>query len=300
MPDLASSRLRHFARTRPLVLFFPLAYAWAWSFWLLVPRNLLQREGSISDIIELSLFLLGAFGPTVAALVTQWLAYRNLKICHIWTGWKPLAVGLAAGLSCFVIATVIGPALSLVRAPVNELNWSALMHLGPYAINYSTFLGGPINEEPGWRGFALPRLQQRFGPYLATLIIAPLWAGWHMPAFYLQDWTTLSPWQFLLIEVGVSFLLRAAANISRFDVLVAVLLHAFFNTSSGLVNALTHSLPPRSYPQTSYALTVFVCGVVLGTMALGLRRTSPFPIEQVSDDAIGTAKLFAQRTTNRV
>ncbi|HEX8893983.1 MAG TPA: hypothetical protein VF783_11705, partial [Terriglobales bacterium] len=58
---------------------------------MLAPRNLLQREGSISDIIELSLPV-GAFGPTVAALVTQRLAYRKLKICHIWTGWKALVV----------------------------------------------------------------------------------------------------------------------------------------------------------------------------------------------------------------
>ena len=99
---------------------------------MLVPRNLLQPEGSISDVIELSLFLVGAFGPTVAALVTQWLAYRNLKICHIWTGWKALVVGLAAGVSCFVIATVICPALSLVRALVKELDRPALAHLAPH------------------------------------------------------------------------------------------------------------------------------------------------------------------------
>ena len=282
MLDLATSRLRHFARSRPLVLFFPLAYAWAWSFWLLVLRNPLhlQLEGSIADIFGISLFLVGACGPSVAALVTQWFAYRNLKICHIWTGWKPLLMGAVVGVSCFFIAAVIGPALSLVRAPLKELNWSVLAHWTTYAVNYSTFLGGPINEEPGWRGFALPRLQQRFGPYLATLILAVLWAGWHLPAFYLQGWTTVSRWQFLLIEVGVSFLLTAAANISRFNVLVAVLLHAFFNTSSGLVNALTYSLPPRSHPQTSYALTVFACGVVLGTMSLGLKGTSPSEIER--------------------
>ena len=274
-PDQHVSRLTHFARTRPLVLFFPLAYAWAWSLWLLVPRTLLLRQGSLSDSVELSLFMLGAFGPSVAALVVQWLANRNLKICHVWTGWKPLLMGVAAGVICFFFATVIAPALSLVRAPVTGLNWSALAHVSVYAFNYSTFLGGPINEEPGWRGFALPRLQQRFGPYLATLILAPLWAGWHIPLFYLGGWTSASPWQFLLIEIGISFLLTAAANISRFNILVAILLHAFFNTSAGLVNALTYNLTPRVYPQTSYALTVFLCGVVLGIVSLKFVHGTP-------------------------
>ncbi len=273
--DQHCSKLTYLARTRPLRLFFFLAFAWAWCFWLFLPHKLLQ--GSNSEIVELSILLVGAFGPSVAALVVQWLAHRNLKICHVWTGWKPLLMGVLVGVVCFLVATVIAPALSLVRVPLKGLNWSALAHLSTYAINYSTFLGGPINEEPGWRGFALPRLQQRFGPYLATLILAPLWAAWHTPLFYLQGWTTASPWQFFLIEIGVSFLLTAAANISRFNIFVAILLHAFFNTSSGLVNALTHSLPPRAYPQTSYALTVFFCGVGLGVMILRLLfgRTEP-------------------------
>jgi membrane protease YdiL (CAAX protease family) len=40
-----------------------------------------------------------------------------------------------------------------------------------------------IGEEPGWRGFALPRLEARHGPLGATLILIPLWALWHWPAF---------------------------------------------------------------------------------------------------------------------
>ncbi len=39
-------------------------------------------------------------------------------------------------------------------------------------------------EETGWRGFALPRLQRRFGPVTATLVVAVIWAGWHVPQFF--------------------------------------------------------------------------------------------------------------------
>jgi membrane protease YdiL (CAAX protease family) len=111
-------------------------------------------------------------------------------------------------------------------------------------------------------------LQKRFGPYRATIILAPLWAAWHLPLFRVEGWNTASPWQFFLIVMGAAFLLTAAANLSKFSVLVAMLLHSFFNTSAGLVNALDHDLPPRPYPTTSYALAVLVCGVVLGAAIL--------------------------------
>jgi uncharacterized protein len=103
----------------------------------------------------------GAFGPTVAALITRWLAHRDLKICRVWTGWYSLATGLAFGLGAFFIVTVLIPSAAIAKAPVYALHWSSLLHWSTYAFNYSTLLGGPLPEEPGWRGFVLPRLQQR-------------------------------------------------------------------------------------------------------------------------------------------
>jgi uncharacterized protein len=227
--------------------------------------------GSDSDAFEISLFIIGAFGPTVAALATQWLSHRDARIYRFRTGLRPMFAGLALGSAGFFIATVVGPALSLAKAPLHDLNWSPLLHWSTYAVNYSTFLGGPVNEEPGWRGFALPRLQARFGPYLATVILAPLWAAWHIPMFWVEGWTTVNPWQFVLILLGASFLLTAAANLSRFNILVAILLHALFNTSPALLNALTHNLPPRPYTQTNYSLTVLALGTAIGAAALLVR-----------------------------
>ncbi|MGZ7050154.1 MAG: CPBP family intramembrane glutamic endopeptidase [Methanobacterium sp.] len=41
--------------------------------------------------------------------------------------------------------------------------------------------GGPLNEEPGWRGFALPRLHNFYSPLIASIILALIWAFWHFP-----------------------------------------------------------------------------------------------------------------------
>jgi membrane protease YdiL (CAAX protease family) len=269
------SPLTRFAQARPLTLFFLLTYTWTWTLWLALPRFI--PDNKAESFGEL-LIITGAFGPTVAALITRWLTDRDLKICRVWTGWYSLAAGLSFGLGAFFVTTLLATSVAQAKAPMHELHWSSLMHWSTYGINYSTFLGGPVNEEPGWRGFALPRLQKRYGPVWATLILAPLWAGWHLPLFQMPDWSSANPWQFLLILVGIAFLLTAAANISKFNVVVAIVLHAFFNTSSGLANALMLALPRRSHEMTIYTFVVLVGGVTVGLAALRMRGNLSAPI----------------------
>ena len=40
---------------------------------------------------------------------------------------------------------------------------------------------GPLGEEPGWRGFALPILLKLQSPLNASIIIAVIWGIWHLP-----------------------------------------------------------------------------------------------------------------------
>jgi membrane protease YdiL (CAAX protease family) len=60
----------------------------------------------------------------------------------------------------------------------------ALMMLNP--------LQGSLGEEPGWRGFGLPRLLSDRSPLVATLILGVLVAGWHAPLFLTGMYTSLS------------------------------------------------------------------------------------------------------------
>jgi membrane protease YdiL (CAAX protease family) len=258
-----------FAQRHPLISFFVLTYVWSWCIWVLVP-NLLDYLGPKyhTDPVYITIFLSGIFGPTVAALMAQWLAYRDFRICTVWTGWRSFLLGLGVGLASFFAVTVAAPSFALVKAPWTALHWSALAHWSTYGINYSTFLGGPVSEEPGWRGFALPKLQRRFGPFWATLILAPLWAGWHLPLFQMPGWSSASPWQFLLILIGVSFLITAATNLAKFGLVVPIVLHAFFNTSSAMGNSLNQNLPIRNHEMLIYTFVVLICGTGLGLTIL--------------------------------
>jgi uncharacterized protein len=72
-------------------------------------------------------------------------------------------------------------------------------------------LGGPLFEEPGWRGFALPRLQQLHGPLIGGLILGSLWALWHLPGFLVPQ--KLPPAGTVMDFVTVSLALIALAYI---------------------------------------------------------------------------------------
>jgi hypothetical protein len=55
-----------------------------------------------------------------------------------------------------------------------------------FAVRLINPLDGPMGEEPGWRGFALPGLQTTLSPLVTTMILAVLITGWHLPTFLLE------------------------------------------------------------------------------------------------------------------
>jgi membrane protease YdiL (CAAX protease family) len=96
---------------------------------------------------------------------------------------------------------------------------------------YVLFLGGALGEEPGWRGFALPRLQSLHGPLVGSLILGVLWALWHLPLFW-TPWNTLTALNivvFVLAATCLAIMYTRVFNNTKGSVLMAILIHAAFN-----------------------------------------------------------------------
>ena len=54
-----------------------------------------------------------------------------------------------------------------------------------FAIRLVNPTDGPLGENSGWQGFALPGLQgSGYSPLFATAIVAPLVSLWHLPLFF--------------------------------------------------------------------------------------------------------------------
>jgi uncharacterized protein len=107
---------------------------------------------------------------------------------------------------------------------------------------YVFFLGGPLGEEPGWRGFALPRLQRRYGPLVGSLILGPIWAFWHLPLFWAPAWnlppTILNIVMFVIAATAFTIVMTWVFNNTKGSLLIAVLVHTSFDMVLAILNGL--------------------------------------------------------------
>ena len=189
----SDSPLKQVIVRHPLLAFFALAYAFSW---LVTLPLLLGTNGlglfayTVPPGVAFALIVLQQFGPTLAALVMATLTGSGAR--HLLQHYLRLRVGLTAYL-----VTLVGPPLMILLGALVVRGggvWQALaldgfMLLPTWLIQLALlfFLGGPIGEEGGWRGFALPRLQLRHGALLASVILAPFWVLWHLPLFFIPQ-----------------------------------------------------------------------------------------------------------------
>lgn len=90
-----------------------------------------------------------------------------------WLG--PLLI-FAIGLGIYLIFGGQVPSFTVFRQELHLLPIFLLVMFLPF--------NGPLGEELGWRGYVLPRLQQRSGALIASLVIGTIWGIWHLPSFF--------------------------------------------------------------------------------------------------------------------
>ena len=234
---------------RPLLVYFVFAYFFSWLVFVPMVVFRLAPQWSI----------LASFGPCAAALVTDYLRTGSWRAFRV-VGSIPRSVAAASvGIALTVVAYVVIPGVS--TANPSALNWSILVSPGVY--NYSTLLGGPLGEEFGWRGYALPLLEKRFGPLAGCVILGVVWAGWHLPLFLSRGWTSAPLWIYVLIVTGLSLIMGFSANLAGFAVAPAILIHAMFNTVARFLNGLFGSMQPSTH-------LPFELVMALGGLGVGL------------------------------
>lgn len=231
--------------------FFVLTYAISWSLWGLSSVG----GGPV-------LFFLGGFGPFVSAAfvtlisrlrVRQWLL--SLLVWRVSPWYYAFAIFFPVAIYAVINAVLMVIGFQLA-APV--LPGILTSYVGTFVL-VATIGGG--FEEPGWRGFALPRLQARWSPVVATLILGMAWGVWHVPLY--------GPAGFI-VPMILAFFYTWLYNRTG-SVLLCVLFHASFTPAQDFLTFAEDAPMVDVVILGVYAVSAL--GFVLATRGrLGLRR----------------------------
>jgi membrane protease YdiL (CAAX protease family) len=191
-----------------------------------------------------------------------------------------------AAANWVIVALVLPLAMIVVAIAVSVLAFDAptpvitIALLGVLATEFVRilFFGGPLGEELGWRGFALPRLQARRTAYGASLLLGLVWGLWHIPLYFVpgtgQFETVsggLSPafaiGAFVVWTIGLSILFTWLFNESKGSLIVVILFHTSINLGA-FVPAAVGSTGATSF---LYAIVTWVVAVIVISR---YRRTS--------------------------
>jgi CAAX protease family protein len=253
--------------------FFVVAFVVSWGFWL-------AARATPAPGLRWLLLYLGVFTPGLVAL---WLTGRA-------TG-RPGVVALLRRLvdwqlpaRWYVFAVSYMAVVKLTVAASHRVvtgSWPVFGDAPGYgmlaATLFSTAVGGQAGEELGWRGYALPRLAERFGLGGASLLLGVLWAGWHLPLFFFPG-ADLAGQSFPLYVLQVTALSVAMAWLyanTRGSLLPVMLMHAAVNNTKDIVpSAEPGATNPWAASHSLVAwLTVTVLWLCAGYFLLRMPRS---------------------------
>jgi len=217
------------------------------------------------------------FGPSVAGVVI--IAIINgkqglQKITRQALCWR-------VGLRWWMVSLFVSALILLISIGINillkgEISAFTFIRKEWYLLPVffiMTIIGGPLGEEFGWRGFALPYLQKRLNPFISSLLLGIIWGMWHFPLF-LQSGTLhaqigigLLP-IYILGEIGLSILITWVYNKTNSSLLVgAIILHNADNFwSSILITDETLSAVSQQGTQALFNLQLYIIAVIVGLL----------------------------------
>ena len=218
--------------TRTAVVFTALAIGLSWAVWLPIAWS--GSQSSLKDM--------GSFGPAVAAGIVV-LARPELRAD--WrsrlTAWRvPIRWYALVLIGPVLVCGVVVAAARVIGMTDLRFNDPSQLYLVVPAFVAVLVLGGPLGEEPGWRGLLLPTLTERMSHPVAWLVVGLVWATWHLPLFLIpgtpQAELPLAGYLALTVALGVVY--GSLAQHTRASVPVAIAFHAASNTAAGLLPIL--------------------------------------------------------------
>ena len=274
-------------KRRPLLAYFAITFGLTWGLgacFFLFPAQLTAVFGKVS--VTNPLFILAVYAPTISAIVVTSFIDGAAGIRRLLARFLLWRIGIRWYLAILVGIPMLSVIAMLLNAaftqtPLSIDHWYQLFLLGPTGhwivdaaaagglwsvvrVLIGSFFAdpGPLGEELGWRGFALPRLLKDRSALSAGIILGIIWGVWHLPAFLIggTPQNSMSFPFFMIGAVGISVLMTWAFKGTGGSVLATALIHWTFNTCSDL---------------SRMPLAIFSVGLIVIAAALIVAITGP-------------------------
>ncbi|MDE7331118.1 MAG: CPBP family intramembrane metalloprotease [Lachnospiraceae bacterium] len=253
---------------RNLLLFFVITLAWTWGFGFI--PVIMGIEGTPMGTF---LFYFGGGAPSVTALFLVFLTYtkaqkkdyfrRCFSFRYMGIKWvfKIILFFSAVTLTALIIgAGLLGyemPGMDYIHAVIQNPFYLLL-------VLFFSVISGPLNEEFGWRGYALDRLFIRYGFTKATLVLGFIWGIWHMAWYFTPgqaqyDMMQFSPFHALMwipSTMVFNFSVSYVYIKTKRSILAGALVHMFSN----LLGSQLLSPYSAGMSMTLRYTTMFFCG----------------------------------------
>lgn len=223
-------------KSRPLSAFFILTFTITWGLGALAIFLPEQFQRLFDELTDTSpIYFLAIAAPTISAtiLTFAWDGWQGLKSLYArlvrWRfdfKWYVLVL-LGIPMVGWIAARITGASPLKPTNTPTEFLW----------LLFYLLVTGPLCEELGWRGYALPRLLKRFNPFTASLILGAIWGVWHLPSFFLGGMVQagLALPLFLLSALLLSIFVTWVFKHTGGSVLITVLIHYTVNICASII-----------------------------------------------------------------
>jgi len=198
---------------------------------------------SSKQMVLFFFFRVGVYGPLIASLLVTVHFYKSAGLKDLWQGiikwkveirWYLYALLIPVGLNLIVVLIGVVAGISFGDFFKSDIPMTFILIYFLYQLLTSGM------EEPGWRGFALEKLQSNFTAEKASWILGLIWAVWHYPlliSLYLSQGIVsiiFSLAGFNMVMIGQTIIYTWLYNNTE-SVLITILHHALGNTATAFI-----------------------------------------------------------------
>jgi membrane protease YdiL (CAAX protease family) len=213
-------------KTHDLLTFFVLTFLFTFGVWFMA---ITTGVGTLQDF--------ALWGPALSAILITTVTrgkpgllalFRRLLLWRVPARW-------------YLVIFLGWPAISIQAALLHAqltnqpvmIEWSRWSGFLTWLFS-ALVLGFWACEEIGWRGFALPRLLERWNALFSSIVLGIVWAGWHLPYYLRPEGIHPDFYPFVVFAVSLSILMTWVFNHTQGSILVATFLHFWVNVYDGL------------------------------------------------------------------